>query len=184
MSRIGRKPVPIPQGVEVDIVDSRVTVRGSLGELAREFPHSVSVSRQDGTLVVTSLGDEKAHKALHGLARSLLFNMVTGVSQGYQKTLDIVGVGYRAQKQGDKLTIQVGLSYTPEVQAPKGITIDVEGNNRIIVRGVDKQQVGQVAANIRRLRPPDSYKGKGIRYSDEVPRLKPGKAAAGKRGAK
>ena len=177
MSRIGNQPVPIPSGVEVDIEGSEVSVRGPRGRLSQRFQPSMRISRQDGTLKVARPSDERQHRALHGLTRSLLANMVTGVSDGFEKSLDLVGVGYRAQQTGDGVTLSVMFSHLVEVDAVEGITLEVEGNSRIRVRGIDKQLVGQIAAQIRAVRPPNIYTGKGIRYANEVIRLKPGKSA-------
>ena len=177
MSRIGEQPIPIPSGVDVTIDGSSVTVNGPLGTLYRQCAASMKVTRDDGTLKVERPSDEREHRALHGLTRSLLANMVTGVSEGFVKVLDLVGVGYRAQQNGDGITLSVMLSHTVEIEPAAGITIEVEGNNRIRVRGADKQVVGQVAAEIRAVRPPNIYTGKGIRYANEAVRLKPGKSA-------
>jgi len=182
MSRIGLLPIAIPQGTEVKIDGSEVVVRGKMGELRRQFHPVVSIALKDECLVVTRPSDSKTHRSLHGLSRSLLANMVTGVSEGFEKVLEINGVGYRAQKAGDKLLLQVGYANTVEFASPPGINITVEGTNRIRVNGIDKEVVGETAAKIRAVRPPDSYKGKGIKYFDEKLRLKPGKS--GKIGKK
>jgi large subunit ribosomal protein L6 len=182
MSRIGLLPIAIPQGTEVKIDGSEVAVRGSKGELSRRFHPDISIAMKDGYLIVTRPTDSKIHRSLHGLTRSLLANMVTGVSEGFEKVLEITGVGYRAQKTGDKLLLQVGYANTVEFSPPPGISISVEGVNRIRVAGIDKQAVGEVAARIRAVRPADPYKGKGIKYSEEELHLKPGKA--GKRTKK
>lgn len=175
MSRIGRKPVPIPPGVEVIIdEDNRVIVKGPKGQLERTFPKPIRFTRENGTVVVTRPDDERQHRALHGLCRTLLDNMVVGVSQGFTKTLEIQGVGYRAQLQGNNLQLSLGFSHPVVVEPPPGISFEVDGA-RIHVRGIDKERVGQVAANIRRLRPPEPYKGKGIRYLGERVRRKAGK---------
>jgi len=176
MSRIGSLPIAIPQGTEVKIDGSEVVVKGSKGELRRRFHPDISIALKDGCLIVTRPSDSKIHRSLHGLTRSLLANMVTGVSAGFEKVLEINGVGYRAQKTGDKLLLQVGYANTVEVPTPPGINITVEGTNRIRVNGVDKEAVGEAAARIRAIRPADSYKGKGIKYSDEKLHLKPGKS--------
>ncbi len=183
MSRIGKMPIPIPQGVQVNIEGSRVTVRGPKGELTRTFHPDMKVTEQDGQLVVTRPTDQRHHRALHGLTRALLANMVTGVSQGFQKVLQIEGVGYRAELQGNnKLVLSLGFSHPVEFVAPEGITFQVEQRARLItVEGVDKELVGEVAARLRRIRPPEPYKGKGIRYQGEHIRRKAGKA--GKIGA-
>ncbi len=177
MSRVGRQPIPVPSNVEVQIEGNQVRVKGPKGELSDSFHPDLTTSLEDGMLVVTRPTDERSHRSLHGLTRTLLANMVTGVSEGFRKTLTIVGVGYRAQMEKDRLVLQVGFSHRVEITAPPEITISVEGNNRIHVDGVDKQKVGQVAAQIRAVRRPDRYKGKGIRYEGEVVRLKPGKRA-------
>jgi len=182
MSRIGSLPIAIPPGTEVKIDGSEVVTRGSKGELRRRFHPAISIALKDGCLVVTRPSDSKIHRSLHGLTRSLLANMVAGVSEGFEKTLEVNGVGYRAQKSGDKLLLQVGYANTVEFSPPPGISIAVEGTNRIRVTGIDKQLVGETAAKIRSVRRPDSYKGKGIKYSGEKLRLKPGKS--GKIGKK
>jgi large subunit ribosomal protein L6 len=182
MSRIGLLPIPIPPGTEVKVNGSEVVTKGSKGELSRRFHPAISIALKDGFLIVTRPTDSKVHRSLHGLTRSLLANMVTGVSKGFEKVLEISGVGYRAQKTGDKLSLQVGYANTVEFSAPSGISISVEGTNRIRVTGIDKEAVGETAAKIRRIRPADSYKGKGIRYEGERLRLKPGKS--GKIGKK
>jgi large subunit ribosomal protein L6 len=182
MSRIGLLPIAIPRGTEVKIDGSEVVARGSKGELRRRFHPAISIALKDGSLIVTRPSDSKIHRSLHGLTRSLLANMVTGVSEGFEKGLEINGVGYRAQKTGDKLVLQVGYANTVEFSPPPGISIIVEGTNRIRVTGIDKEAVGETAAKIRAVRPPDSYKGKGIKYLDEKLRLKPGKS--GKIGKK
>jgi len=179
MSRIGKLPISVPQGVTVDIQKSDVTVKGPKGELHRSFHPAMSISLEDGNIIVARPSDQKIYRALHGLTRSLLANMVQGVDKGFEKILDIVGVGYRAQKSGDSLVLQVGYTNTIEISPPEGISLTAEGANRIKVSGIDKELVGEVAARIRAVRPPDSYKGKGIRYSGEKIRLKPGKAGKG-----
>ena len=182
MSRIGLLPIAIPQGIEVKIDGSEVVVKGSKGELRRRFHPGISVALKNGDLIVTRPSDSKIHRSLHGLTRSLLANMVTGVSEGFEKVLEINGVGYRAQQSGNKLLLQVGYSNTVEFSPPPGISVSVEGTNRIRVAGIDKEAIGEAAARIRAIRPPDSYKGKGIKYFGEKLRLKPGKA--GKIGKK
>ena len=179
MSRIGKQPIPLASGLDVAIDGARVTVKGPRGQLTREFHADMRVTRADGQLFVTRPSDEKRHKALHGLTRTLLANMVTGVAAGFTKTLEIQGIGYRAQKQGNNLVLAVGFSHPVEVAPPPGIDFTVEGTNRIHVQGIDKELVGQVAANIRQVRPPEPYKGKGIRYAGEVVRRKAGKAGKG-----
>jgi len=176
MSRIGLLPIAIPQGTEVKIDGSEVVVRGSKGELCRRFHPDISIALKDGHLIVTRPSDGKIHRSLHGLTRSLLANMVTGVSEGFEKVLEINGVGYRAQKTGDKLLLQVGYTNPVEFSPPPGISITVEGTNRIRVTGIDKEAVGAAAARIRTVRPADSYKGKGIKYFEEKLHLKPGKS--------
>jgi large subunit ribosomal protein L6 len=176
MSRVGIKPISVPQGVEVDINGSEVAVKGPKGELSRAFHPDIAITLNDRTLTVSRPSDNRIHRSLHGLTRSLLSNMVEGVTNGFQRGLELVGMGYRAQKSGDKLVLQVGYTHPVEITPPPGILFNVEGNNRIIVSGIDKQLVGQVAAQIRMVKPPDSYVGKGIRYVGEVVRLKPGKA--------
>ena len=182
MSRIGSLPIDIPRSTEVNINGSEVMVKGSKGELCRRFHPDIAITLKDECLIITRPSDSKVHRSLHGLTRSLLANMVTGVSEGFEKVLEINGVGYRAQKTGDKLLLQVGYANTVEFLPPPGITISVEGTNRIRVDGIDKEVVGETAAKIRAIRPADSYKGKGIKYSGEKLRLKPGKA--GKIGKK
>lgn len=177
MSRIGNEPVPIPANVEVAVAGSEVTVNGPKGTLTQTFQPSMQISQENGSIKVARPSDEREHRALHGLTRSLLANMVTGVSEGYSKTLDLVGVGYRVVQQGEGLTLSVMFSHTVTVEPVPEITLEVEGNNRIHVRGIDKQAVGQVAAEIRAVRPPNAYTGKGIRYSEEQVRIKPGKSA-------
>ena len=176
MSRIGRMPINIPPGVTVAISEDRVTVTGPKGELHRSFSPDMTIALKSNILTVSRPSDSKRHSSLHGLTRSLLANMVTGVTNGFEKNLEIVGVGYRAEKAGDKLTIRVGYSHPVEVSPLPGVSLDVEGTNRIKVSGISKEAVGQMAAEIRAIRPPDAYKGKGIRYVGEVVHLKPGKA--------
>lgn len=176
MSRIGRKPIPLPQGVSVDISGKEILVKGAKGELRRIIHPEVSVAKQDGQLIVTRPDDSKLHKSLHGLTRTLIANMVDGVSKGFEKDLELSGVGYRAQKAGEKLVLQVGFSHSVEFVPPPGISLVVGGTNKIKVQGIDKELVGQIAASIREIRPPDAYKGKGIKYAGERVRLKPGKA--------
>lgn len=177
MSRVGQMPVPKPDNVVVDIKGSRVTVRGPQGELSREFHADMLVELEGDQIVVKRPSDERQHKALHGLTRALLANMVEGVTTGYTKRLQVEGVGYRAEKRGDSLVLYVGFSHPVEVEPSPGITFTVEGSFRtLVVEGIDKELVGNVAAHIRRIRPPEPYKGKGIRYEGERIRLKPGKA--------
>ncbi len=176
MSRIGRMPITVPQGVTVSIKGDKVTVTGPKGELSRRLNSDISITQDDNSLTVSRPSDSKVHRSLHGLTRSLLANMVEGVSSGFEKALEIVGVGYRAEKVGDKLTIRVGHSHPVEVTPLPGVSLDTEGTNRIKVTGINKEVVGEMAARIRAIRPPDAYKGKGIRYGGESVRLKPGKA--------
>jgi large subunit ribosomal protein L6 len=175
MSRIGKLPIPIPAGVTVNILENSVTVKGPKGELKRTLPAEMKIATEGGTLVVTRPSDSNKHRAYHGLTRTLLANMVEGVSKGFEKTLDIVGVGYRAEKTGDKLTLRLGFSHQVEVVPMPGLTLAVEGTNKIKVSGINKEDVGQMAAKIRALKPPDHYKGKGVRYTGEKVRIKPGK---------
>jgi large subunit ribosomal protein L6 len=176
MSRIGRMPVVIPSGVDVTISGREVTVRGPRGVLSLEVAAPIEVQQADGAITVTRPNDEGEIRALHGLSRSLIANMVTGVTEGYRKTLEIVGVGYRVQARGQDLEFSLGFSHPVPVTAPEGITLRVESPTRFVVEGIDKQQVGEVAANIRKLRKPDPYKGKGVRYQGEQIRRKVGKA--------
>lgn len=180
MSRIGRMPITVPKGVTVDIKDSEVKVTGPNGEMVRRFNPDMSITLEGDTLSVSRPSDSKNHRSLHGLTRSLLANMVQGVSQGFSKNLEIVGVGYRAEKSGDKLVFRIGYSHPVEVTPLPGLTLSTEGANKITVSGMDKELVGEMAAEIKAIRPPDSYKGKGIRYAGEVVRLKPGKGKQGK----
>jgi large subunit ribosomal protein L6 len=177
MSRIGRVPVPVPSGVEVTIDGAVVTVKGPKGTLAHTIASPIEVARDDaGALVVTRPNDERNSRSLHGLTRTLLANLVTGVTTGYEKKLEIVGTGYRVLAKGSNLEFALGFSHPVVVNAPDGITFAVEGPTRLSVQGIDKQQVGEVAANIRKLRKPDPYKGKGVRYAGEQIRRKVGKA--------
>ena len=178
MSRVGNEPIAIPSGVDVTLEGRRVVVKGPNGTLAHQAPEAITVSRDGDTLVVTRPDDERENRALHGLTRSLVHNMVVGVSQGFSRELEIVGVGYRAQAQGpSKLELQVGFSHPVRFEAPEGVTFEVPQPTRIVVRGADKQLVGQVAADVRKSRPPEPYKGKGIRYADERVQRKAGKSA-------
>ncbi|ASN52680.1 MULTISPECIES: 50S ribosomal protein L6 [Sinomonas] len=176
MSRIGRLPITVPAGVEVKIDGSVVTVKGSKGELTHTVASPIEVSLDDSTLSVTRPNDERIARSLHGLTRTLIFNMIEGVTKGYEKKLEIVGTGYRVQAKGSDLEFALGYSHPVTVNAPEGITFTVEGPTKLSVSGINKQQVGEVAANIRKLRKPDPYKGKGIRYAGEVIRRKVGKA--------
>jgi len=176
MSRIGSLPISVPRDVKINIEDNEVTVEGSKGKLSRLFPRGISITLKDENLVVDRPSNSKNHRALHGLSRSLLANMVEGVTKGFEKVLEINGIGYRAQKEGDKLSLQIGFSHLVDFVPSPGIDIVVEGTNRIRVIGIDKELVGETAAKIRAIRPPDAYKGKGIRYVGEKIRLKPGKS--------
>jgi large subunit ribosomal protein L6 len=176
MSRIGRLPIPVPSGVDVSIDGRTVTVTGPKGSLSHTVAEPITVSQDDGAISVARPDDERESKALHGLSRTLIANMVTGVTNGYSKTLEIVGTGYRVTPRGSDLEFALGFSHPVVVPAPDGITFRVETNTRFAVEGIDKQKVGEVAANIRKLRRPDPYKGKGVRYQGEVIRRKAGKA--------
>jgi large subunit ribosomal protein L6 len=176
VSRIGLMPIPVPQGVKVNIKGNEVTVEGSKGKLVRLFHPDISVALKDGNLIVARPTDNRNHRALHGLTRSLLANMVEGVTKGFEKVLELSGVGYRAQKAGNKVSLQIGFSHPVEFTPPAGVEIVVEGTNRIKIIGTDKELVGETAAQIRAIRPTDSYKGKGVKYAGERLRLKPGKA--------
>ncbi len=177
MSRIGRQPIPLPAGVNVSISPGRVMVNGPLGELSQSVPQRITVEQADGELVVTRPTDRGPDRALHGLTRSLVANMVEGVTQGFEKRLEIQGVGYRAQLKGQDLELAVGFSHTVVYKQPPGITFDVPQPTLVVVKGIDKQRVGQVASEIRAVRPPEPYKGKGIRYAGEYVRRKIGKRA-------
>ena len=173
MSRIGKQPIPVPSGVEVTISEQHVVVKGPKGTLEHDVPSTITVARDGDDLVVTRPDDERENRSLHGLTRTLVSNMVTGVSQGFTRDLEIVGVGYRAIPQGPaKIELQLGYSHPIYVDAPDGITFDVPQPTRISVQGADKQLVGQVAAEVRAVRPPEPYKGKGVRYRDEAIQLK------------
>jgi large subunit ribosomal protein L6 len=169
-------PIPIPTEVDLKVEGSAVRVKGPMGELSRTFHERVKIDVEESQVLVTRLDESRMSRALHGLSRTLLANMVTGVVKGYQKELTVVGVGYRAQSQGDRLLMQLGFSHPVEIEAPEGITFETPAPTRIIVKGIDKQKVGHMAADIRRIRPPEPYKGKGIRYIDEKVRRKAGKA--------
>lgn len=175
MSRIGKKPVVIPAGVTVTVENNTVTVKGPKGELSREFSSAMAINVEGNELTVTRPNDEKANRTIHGTTRALIANMVEGVSNGFAKTLDIQGVGYRAQKQGNKIVLNLGYSHPIEYTPEQGIEVEVPTNTQLIVRGISKERVGHVAALIRSYRQPEPYKGKGIRYSDEVVRRKEGK---------
>jgi large subunit ribosomal protein L6 len=177
MSRIGRKPIPVPSSVTVSIEPEVVRVAGPRGELSERVPRDITVTQEDAELVVTRPTDRGEHRALHGLTRSLVANMVEGVTNGYQKTLEIQGVGYRAQLRGRDLELALGFSHPVTVKAPEGIEFEVPQPTRVVVKGISKQAVGEVAANIRKRRPPEPYKGKGIRYEGEFVARKVGKRA-------
>ncbi len=181
MSRIGKMPISVPAGVEVKNVDNVLTVKGAKGELTKEFSKELTINIEDGVITVTRPSDNKNHRALHGLTRTLINNMIIGVTQGYSKTLEIEGVGYRAAKQGKNLVLNIGYSHQVIFEESNGITIDVPQQNKIVVSGIDKQVVGQFAAEIREKRPPEPYKGKGIRYEGEHIVRKEGKAGKGKK---
>lgn len=181
MSRIGIQPIVVPNGVNVEIgSDNAVQVKGPKGQLSQKLTPRLQIVQEDGSVRVVRTSEEREVKALHGLTRSLLNNMVVGVTEGYTKTLEIQGVGYRAQMQGKTLVLNVGFSHTVPIVPPEGITFQVEGNNRVLVSGIDKQAVGEEAARIRGVRPPEPYKGKGIRYAGEFVRRKAGKAGKAK----
>ena len=182
MSRIGRLPIPVPSGVDVSIDGAEVTVKGPKGSLTRELHPDMTVAREDDRLVVTRPTEQKTHKQLHGLTRTLVNNMVVGVTDGYRKSLEITGVGYRAALNGNKLTLNLGYSHPIEIDPPEGITFEVENPTHLAVLGIDKELVGQVAAQVRSTRKPEPYKGKGVRYAGEQIRRKAGKA--GKIGGK
>ena len=182
MSRIGRLPIPVPSTVDVTIDGRQVTVKGPKGTLSRALHPDMSVRQEDGTIVVTRPTEQKTHKQLHGLTRTLVNNMVVGVTDGYRKGLEITGVGYRAALNGNKLTLNLGYSHQIEIDPPEGISFEVENPTRLAVVGIDKELVGQIAAKVRSTRKPETYKGKGVRYAGEVIRRKAGKA--GKIGGK
>ena len=182
MSRIGRAPIPVPSGVKVETRERTVTVTGPKGTLTHELPAVISIALENGTLTVSRTDESKSSKSLHGLSRTLLANMVTGVTTGFTRALEINGVGYRVAKVGEHLVFQVGYSHPVQMNPPAGISFAVDGTTKLSVSGIDKQLVGQVAANIRAIRKPEPYKGKGIKYADEVIRRKAGKA--GKVGGK
>lgn len=180
MSRIGKHPIAVPAGVEVKVDGSTVTVKGPKGTLTKEFKPSMSITVDGGFVAVTRPDDEKENRALHGLTRTLIHNMIIGVTEGYSKTLEVNGVGYRVQKQGSKCVMNLGYSHQVIVEDTEDIKIEVPDPNKIIITGIDKQKVGQFAAEVREKRPPEPYKGKGIKYADEVIRRKEGKAGKGK----
>jgi large subunit ribosomal protein L6 len=180
LSRIGRKPIPIPKGVKVNVEYGGVSVTGPKGALTQTYHPDVVVKVEGDQVLVERFSERKFHHALHGLTRSLIANAITGVTDGYTKTLELMGVGYRVQQAGDGIILSVGYSHTVEIHPSEGVTMEVEGNNRVHVRGIDKQKVGNLAAQVRKVRPPNAYKEKGIRYQGEVLHFKPGKAAARK----
>lgn len=175
MSRIGKKPVEIPSGVTITMNGNTVTVKGPKGELSRTFNPDMEIKVEENILTVSRPSDSKEHRALHGTTRSLLANMVEGVSKGFEKNLELIGVGYRAQKQGKKLVLNVGYSHPVEFEPQEGLEVEVPANTKIIVKGINKEHVGALAADIRSVRPPEPYKGKGIRYEGEYVRRKEGK---------
>lgn len=177
MSRVGKKPLEIPSGVTVTFNGNTVTVKGPKGELTRTFHPDIQINVEENVINVTRPTDNKEHRALHGTTRSILGNMVEGVHKGYERGLELIGVGYRAQKSGNKLVLNVGYSHPVEIVPEAGIEIDVPSNTKILVKGIDKERVGAIAANIRGVRPPEPYKGKGIRYEGEFVRRKEGKTA-------
>ncbi|MFA5629657.1 MAG: 50S ribosomal protein L6 [Dehalococcoidales bacterium] len=181
MSRIGKLPIAVPAGVAVKIEDNKVNVTGPKGSLERLFDPGMNIGLDDGTLTVTRPSDDRRHRAMHGLTRTLLDNMVKGVSVGFEKKLEIVGVGYRAEMSGQTLVLRLGFSHPVEFTMPEGIAVVLDGQTKITVQGIDKEKVGQFAAEVRKVRPPDSYKGKGVRYAGEVVRLKAGKTGGSKK---
>jgi len=182
MSRVGRKPIDIPKGVEVSLKNGEVKVKGSKGQLTQAIPSCLEVNIENNKIIVKRLKENKQVKALHGTIRSLIFNMVKGVSEGYQKELKIVGMGYRAKLEGKKLVLSLGFSHLVEYIPPEGIKLEVPDATTIRVSGCDKQKVGEIAAEIRSIKKPEPYKGKGIRYKDEIVKLKVGKAGLGSKG--
>ena len=176
MSRIGNKPITVPEGVEVTLNENVITVKGPKGTLVKELHKNINVALEGNVINVTRPNDEPFNRSLHGLTRTLINNMIVGVKEEFKRELEINGVGYRAQKQGNKLVMNLGYSHPVEMEAPEGITFDVPNQNQIIVRGIDKELVGQTAAVIRTKRPPEVYRGKGIKYAEEVIRRKEGKA--------
>ena len=177
MSRVGLEPITVPSGVDVEISDATVTAKGPKGTMSQTFSAVLTISRENGVVKVDRPSDEREHRSLHGLTRSLLANMIIGVSEGFERSLELVGVGYRVQQSGTGISLSVMFSHPVEIQPLSGISLEVEGNNLIHVRGVDKQKVGQMAAEIKGVRPPNVYTGKGIRYRGEQIRTKPGKSA-------
>lgn len=181
MSRIGKMPIPVPKGVQVDIQGNVVTVSGPKGKTSRALHPDMKIEQTDSEIVVSRPTDSRIHRSLHGLTRSLVNNMVVGVTNGYSRRLEVAGVGYRVQQVGKDLVMQLGFSHPVQVIAPEGITLGVEGVNRIIVSGIDKESVGETAAQIRRVRPPEPYKGKGIKFAEEQVRRKVGKTGGKKK---
>ncbi len=179
MSRIGRKPIPVPQGVTVTLEGNVVRVKGPKGELQRTLPSAITAAQDNGTVIMSRPSDEPEHRALHGLSRTLVANMIEGVTNGYKRSLEIQGVGYKAEQRGKTIVLSVGYANQITVPIPAGVTVALEGPTKIHVTGTDKQVVGQFAANLRMVRKPEPYKGKGIRYEGEVVKIKPGKAFAG-----
>lgn len=175
MSRIGKKPIEIPAGVTVTLNNNTVTVKGPKGELSRSFNPDIAINIEENVVTITRPSDQKEHRALHGTTRAVIANMVEGVSNGFTKGLELIGVGYRVQKQGSKLVLSVGYSHPVEIEPEAGLEVEVPSNTKIIVKGTDKERVGALAANIRQVRPPEPYKGKGIRYEGEFVRRKEGK---------
>ena len=180
MSRVGKQPVIVPTGVELDIQSSQISVKGPKGSLSRVMPSDITIEVEEGVAVVKRTSESKQHKALHGLVRSLLNNMVVGVSEGFQRSVELVGVGYRARQEGSDVTLLIGYSHPVVIKPLDGVQLEVEGQNRIIIKGIDKETVGEMAARIRRVKKPNAYTGAGIRYTNERVRLKPGKAAVRK----
>lgn len=178
MSRIGRKPISLPPGVEISVAANTITVKGPKGVLTQAIPEDITIEQQDNELLVKRPSDIKRHRAMHGLTRALVANMVIGVTAGFEKKLEMVGVGYRAQMQGNKLVINIGFSHPVEIDPPAGIEFEVPAVTKITVKGIDKQLVGNTAADIRAIRKPEPYKGKGMRYENEVVRRKAGKTGA------
>lgn len=175
MSRVGKKVIELPEGVTITNNNNEVTVKGPKGELTRQFNQDLTIQIEGNTVTVVRPSESKQHRTIHGTTRALIANMVEGVSKGFERNLELVGVGYRAQKQGTKLVLSVGFSHPVEFEAEDGIDIDVPANTRINIKGIDKERVGAIAANIRQVRPPEPYKGKGIRYEGEQVRRKEGK---------
>ncbi len=180
MSRIGRAPIAIPAGVDVVVDGSTVTVKGAKGTLTRTMHSNITITKDGDTITVTRPNDNKENRSLHGLTRTLIANMIVGVSEGYKKELEINGIGYRAEKKGNALVMKIGFSHEVIMEEPEGITVEVPSANKVIISGADKQKVGQFAAEVREKRPPEPYKGKGIKYVDEYIRRKEGKAGKGK----